>query len=1235
MRQSVDIAFIQETHLSDTEHLKLRTGWVGNVFCSSFTSKARGVALLINKKLNFQLNSVEKDRSGRFLLVNGTVNNNKITLINVYGPNYDDPTFFNNLVMRLGVVEGLCITGGDFNLVLDPSMDRTATKSLSLTKSATIVTQGLKDLGFCDIWRKLHPNDRDYSFYSSVHNSYSRIDMFLVSENMLTMVKNCSYLAATLSDHNPIVLSLETNIIHSSQRTWRFQPYLLKDPEFVKFMNNQIDIFLETNLNSAPHSIVWDSLKAYMRGHILSYCSHKVKEKKKMLIKLEKEIRECEQLHCNIKNQETLNTLSQKRLIYNNLCTNKAEAAMARTRYHYYEFGEKTSKLLAWQIKKQESDKYIQEIQTEEEELTNNPTDINSRFKKFYETLYQSDLNLNNTEAKNFLQKLNMPKLNAEKKKLLDTDIAVAEVCEAVNSLQNNKSPGPDGFPVEYYKVFLNKLAHPLTNMIIESLANEQLPSSLEMATIILLPKPGKNKQKCDSYRPLSLLNADYKILAKLIANRLEKVIPKLIHADQTGFVKGRQGSDNVRRLFHIIDAAQKQEDPMLILSMDAFKAFDRIEPIFLFETLEAMNFGNTFIKCIKTIFNAPKARILTNGVLSDPISLSRGCRQGCPASPLLFNLAIEPLACAIRSNSKIAGIKFGGAEHKISLYADDLLMYIMDPLTSFPLILECLEEYSAASGYKLNLTKSEILPFNVHDTRIRQITSPLKWSPKGIKYLGIWIGKSFDKTYSENYIKLMEQTKLDIKRWMDLPLSLIGRINTIKMNIVPKYIYFFHCIPFKVPVQFFKDLNKTLSSFVWHKKPPRVKITTLQRPFSKGGLNFPNFRKYYLAAQFRSIWTWIHSEDHENRWISIEKKELQTTPLKVAPFLGNKSNLSAITKNKIIQNTFVAWQESHLILGLNTSLLRNTPLWKNPYIPKPIADSILKGWVDKGIKTVGDLYTEGVFSSFQQLSQKYNLPQHNLFKYLQIRHWVKTNSSDRFPDILEETPLEEQLFNTLRTSTRGLTSAIYNILNNECPENRKSPIKHKWEGDLNCSYDDADWNKLLEQAQTLLTSTKHRLIQFNILHRTYYTPVKLHTFNNSTSPVCQKCKFTNADLLHMFWHCPLIAVFWNYIIKTTSDITQCTIPIDPKVWILGDVNALKINNHIRHFILLASTAGKKCILVNWKSDAPPSQRHWINELTSYCTPEKILYNVRKRPTTFRKIWGAFIDALPHLKCNG
>ena len=128
--------------------------------------------------------------------------------------------------------------------------------------------------------------------------------------------------------------------------------------------------------------------------------------------------------------------------------------------------------------------------------------------------------------------------------------------------------------------------------------------------------KPGsqrKLKSKFSNYRPLSLLNSDYKILSKIIAQRLEKVVPKIINTDQTGFIKNRQGADNVRRLFHIIQHTKKHGHPAVIVSMDAEKAFDRIEPSFLLETMRAMNFGENFLCFIRTLFDSPRSQILLN----------------------------------------------------------------------------------------------------------------------------------------------------------------------------------------------------------------------------------------------------------------------------------------------------------------------------------------------------------------------------------------------------------------------------------------------------------------------------------------------------------------------------------------------------------------------------------------------------------------------------------------------
>lgn len=146
------------------------------------------------------------------------------------------------------------------------------------------------------------------------------------------------------------------------------------------------------------------------------------------------------------------------------------------------------------------------------------------------------------------------------------------EVINSIKALQSNKAPSPDGFPTEFYKKFIVKLAPLLFAMFNESLEHKTLPPTLTQATIVLLHKKDKNPTLCGSYRPLSLLNADVKVLAKLLATRLEKVLPL------DGFVKGRQLFFNTHTLFKIIYSKQSSDIPEMVISLDAEKAFDRVE---------------------------------------------------------------------------------------------------------------------------------------------------------------------------------------------------------------------------------------------------------------------------------------------------------------------------------------------------------------------------------------------------------------------------------------------------------------------------------------------------------------------------------------------------------------------------------------------------------------------------------------------------------------------------------
>ncbi|KAI2645988.1 LINE-1 retrotransposable element ORF2 protein [Labeo rohita] len=307
-----------------------------------------------------------------------------------------------------------------------------------------------------------------------------------------------------------------------------------------------------------------------------------------------------------------------------------------------------------------------------------------------------------------FLRHINFPRVDSLSVPKLDRPITLEEITKSINSLQSKKSPGPDGLPSEFYKKFHVKLAPLLLSVFEESLDLGKLPPTLRQASITLLPKDGKDPTLCNSYRPISLLNVDVKILAKTLASRLEVILPSIISEEQTGFIKGRYSFSNIRTLFNIVYSRQNSGSSEVIISLDAEKAFDRIEWVYLFRVLEEFGFGDGLISWIRLLCTDPQASIYTNSVNSEYFTLSRGTRQGCPLSPLLFAIAIEPLSIMLRTLPVFQGIIRKGIEYKLSLYADDLLLYVTDPIASIPELIRLLDDFGKYSGYKLNLDESE-----------------------------------------------------------------------------------------------------------------------------------------------------------------------------------------------------------------------------------------------------------------------------------------------------------------------------------------------------------------------------------------------------------------------------------------------------------------------------------------------------------------------------------------------
>lgn len=358
---------------------------------------------------------------------------------------------------------------------------------------------------------------------------------------------------------------------------------------------------------------------------------------------------------------------------------------------------------------------FIPRIKSKSDVLLHETSAIAEEFRSFYQHLYHVHQHISDQETRTkliheYLLQTKLPKLPNEALSAIEGEFTSAELCVALKSMANGKAPGPDGLTVTYYRAFTEILIPRLVNYANAISAGDHFRPETLHAHITIIPKPGKDPSICGSYRPISLLNLDAKLYAKAIANRLLPLLPKWVTADQTGFIPGREARDNSLRTLSLIAYVRGSSQPTLLLSSDAEKAFDRVGWEYLMATLSHIGIGPMTLQQISALYNFPTAQLRINGMLSDPFTLYNGTCQGCPLSPILFALSLEPFLSTIRHNANIHGISVGNKEHKYAAYADDVLFYIQQPEITLPNLMAAFSKFNQISNFKTNMTKSEIL---------------------------------------------------------------------------------------------------------------------------------------------------------------------------------------------------------------------------------------------------------------------------------------------------------------------------------------------------------------------------------------------------------------------------------------------------------------------------------------------------------------------------------------------
>ncbi|CAC5368678.1 unnamed protein product [Mytilus coruscus] len=279
---------------------------------------------------------------------------------------------------------------------------------------------------------------------------------------------------------------------------------------------------------------------------------------------------------------------------------------------------------------------------------------------------------------------------------MCESDITFDEICRSVNGMKKGKTPGPDGLTCEFYCKFINEFKDIFFH-VFNCIENEgQLSRSMRHSVINLIFKKKGDKNDIKSYRPITLANVDYKILARIMANRLKLTLTKIISNTQTCSVIGRDISDTVCSIINVIDLIDEEELQAYILKTDQEKAFDRVSHEFLFSVLEKFGFGERFRKWITIFYTNVRSSVKCNDHLTPYYSFNNGIKQGCPLSSILYTIVSETLDRQFYKTQKL-------------LHADDTTFSLANRKSIF-IVFDILKIYSGASGAKINKKKSEIL---------------------------------------------------------------------------------------------------------------------------------------------------------------------------------------------------------------------------------------------------------------------------------------------------------------------------------------------------------------------------------------------------------------------------------------------------------------------------------------------------------------------------------------------
>ena len=384
-----------------------------------------------------------------------------------------------------------------------------------------------------------------------------------------------------------------------------------------------------------------------------------------------------------------------------------------------------------------------------------------------------------------------------------------------------------------------------LTNMFNHWFAQGAIPGSVTKGVITLLKKGGRPVwEGLDDYRPITLLNTELKILARVLANRLQLVISDLIGPEQTYAVKGRSIQDNLHLIREVLEGI-KDDIEAALFSLDQSKAFDRVDHRFLATVLDTAGFEPEFRRWISMMKRNPQAVVQVNGGRSGAFATERSVRQGCPLSPLHDVLALDPLLRRLwdeGTSPALRGVFFAGRlTARVSAFADDITVFESRRL-DIEAVKEAVVEYERIAGAKVNFDKSEGLRLGSWRGS-NTLPGPFRWSDGPIRILGVWFRT--DLQLERNWSEVQAKVNAQVGIWLSRRLSLKGRAEACAVYVFSLILYRLAVLP--LPKARRLALQRSLSRLLWGGARPMVRRQVCIQRTRNGGLGIPDLESHWV----------------------------------------------------------------------------------------------------------------------------------------------------------------------------------------------------------------------------------------------------------------------------------------------------------------------------------------------------------------------------------------------------